>query len=72
MRLGITITPLSCLNLLRSKPRRAAWMGHAALSLLTSPWAACVVDRVFPFEEIIETDLYLETNQQFGKIVVTV
>ena len=36
------------------------------------PWAACVVDRVFPFEEIIETDLYLETNQQFGKIVVTV
>jgi NADPH:quinone reductase-like Zn-dependent oxidoreductase len=47
-------------------------MGHAALSLLTSPWAACVVDRVFPFEEIIETDLYLETNQQFGKIVVTV
>ena len=31
-----------------------------------------VIDRVFPFNEIVESHRYLETNQQFGKIVVTV
>jgi NADPH:quinone reductase-like Zn-dependent oxidoreductase len=31
-----------------------------------------VIDRVFGFEEIIEVHRYLETNAQFGKIVVTI
>jgi NADPH:quinone reductase-like Zn-dependent oxidoreductase len=31
-----------------------------------------VVDRVFAFEDITEAHRYLETNQQFGKIVVLV
>ncbi len=31
-----------------------------------------VIDRIFPFDEIIEAHRYLETNGQFGKIVVTV
>ncbi len=31
-----------------------------------------VIDRVFPFDEMIEAHRYLETNGQFGKIVVTV
>jgi NADPH:quinone reductase len=31
-----------------------------------------IIDRVFPFEEIVEAHRYLESNVQFGKIVVTV
>jgi NADPH:quinone reductase-like Zn-dependent oxidoreductase len=30
-----------------------------------------VIDRVFPFEAIVEAHRYLETNGQFGKIVAT-
>jgi NADPH:quinone reductase-like Zn-dependent oxidoreductase len=30
-----------------------------------------VIDRIFPFEEIVEAHRYLETNDQFGKIVAT-
>jgi NADPH2:quinone reductase len=30
-----------------------------------------VIDRVFPFEQIVEAHRYLESNAQFGKIVVT-
>ena len=31
-----------------------------------------VIDRTFPFDEIVEAHRYLEQNNQFGKIVVTV
>ncbi|MEV1172443.1 zinc-binding dehydrogenase, partial [Nonomuraea sp. NPDC049784] len=31
-----------------------------------------VVDRVFPLEEIVQAHQYMESNAQFGKIVVTV
>jgi NADPH:quinone reductase-like Zn-dependent oxidoreductase len=31
-----------------------------------------IIDRVFPFERIVDAHRYLESNQQFGKIVVTV
>jgi NADPH:quinone reductase-like Zn-dependent oxidoreductase len=31
-----------------------------------------VIDRIFPFEEIVEANRYMESNQQIGKIVVTV
>jgi NADPH:quinone reductase-like Zn-dependent oxidoreductase len=31
-----------------------------------------IIDRTFPFEDIVEAHRYLESNQQFGKIVVTV
>lgn len=31
-----------------------------------------VIDRVFPLEQIVDAHRYLESNQQFGKIVVTV
>ena len=31
-----------------------------------------IIDKVFPFEEIVEVHRYLESNVQFGKIVVTV
>jgi NADPH:quinone reductase-like Zn-dependent oxidoreductase len=31
-----------------------------------------VIDRIFPLEQIVDAHRYLESNQQFGKIVVTV
>ena len=31
-----------------------------------------VIDRVFPFDQIVEATRYLESNQQIGKIVVTI
>jgi NADPH:quinone reductase-like Zn-dependent oxidoreductase len=31
-----------------------------------------IIDRVFSFDEIVEVHRYLETNAQFGKIVVTI
>ena len=30
-----------------------------------------IIDRTFPFERIVDAHRYLESNQQFGKIVVT-
>jgi len=30
-----------------------------------------IIDRVFPLDQIVEAHRYLESNQQFGKIVVT-
>jgi NADPH:quinone reductase-like Zn-dependent oxidoreductase len=31
-----------------------------------------VIDKVFPFNQIVEAHRYLESNQQFGKIVISV
>ena len=31
-----------------------------------------VIDRTFTFDEMVDAHRYLETNGQFGKIVVTV
>jgi NADPH:quinone reductase-like Zn-dependent oxidoreductase len=31
-----------------------------------------VIDRTFKFDEMVEVHRYLESNGQFGKIVVTV
>jgi NADPH:quinone reductase-like Zn-dependent oxidoreductase len=30
------------------------------------------IDRVFPFAQIVEAHRYMESNEQIGKIVVTV
>nr|WP_261398114.1 zinc-binding dehydrogenase [Pseudomonas sp. DR48] len=31
-----------------------------------------IIAKTFPFEQIVEAHRYVESNQQFGKIVVTV
>ena len=31
-----------------------------------------VIDRIFPFDDMVEAHRYLESSQQFGKIVVKV
>ena len=42
------------------------------LAGLTSGELAPVIARKFKFDEIVEAHRYLESNQQFGKVVVTV
>jgi len=31
-----------------------------------------MIDKIFDFDQIVEAQRYLESNQQFGKIVVTI
>jgi NADPH:quinone reductase-like Zn-dependent oxidoreductase len=31
-----------------------------------------IIAKVFPFDQIVEAHRYLEANQQFGKVVVSV
>ncbi|MDX3100567.1 zinc-dependent alcohol dehydrogenase family protein [Nonomuraea angiospora] len=51
-----------------SRMRRAA--AFVASGLRTGAFHA-VVDRVFPLEEIVQAHRHMESNTQFGKIVVT-
>ncbi|MFN3400895.1 MAG: zinc-binding dehydrogenase, partial [Ferrovibrio sp.] len=53
-------------------PLRRAAAKAFILQGLESGALTPVIDRVFPFEEIVEAHRYLESNAQFGKIVVTV
>jgi NADPH:quinone reductase-like Zn-dependent oxidoreductase len=39
---------------------------------LKAGWLKPVIARTFPFEQIVEAHRFLESNEQFGKIVVTV
>lgn len=39
---------------------------------LAGGWLQPVISKIFPFEEIVEAHRYLESNDQLGKIVVTV
>ena len=39
---------------------------------LTSGKLKPIIAKTFPLEDIVEAHRYLESNQQFGKIVVTV
>jgi NADPH:quinone reductase-like Zn-dependent oxidoreductase len=57
------------------------WLGHAAVKSsaveyivkgLASGALRPVIDRTFKFDEMVDAHRYLETNEQFGKIVVTV
>jgi NADPH:quinone reductase-like Zn-dependent oxidoreductase len=53
-------------------PARRAAAVEFVLKGLESGALKPVVDRTFEFDEIVEAHRYLETNGQFGKIVVTV
>jgi NADPH:quinone reductase-like Zn-dependent oxidoreductase len=53
-------------------PRRRAAAKAFILQGLENGALKPVIDRVFPFEQIVEAHRYLESNAQFGKIVVTV
>lgn len=54
------------------KPDRFAQVRDVILHGLAQGHLEPVIARTFPFEEIVEAHRYLESNQQIGKIVVTV
>ncbi|WP_296228474.1 zinc-dependent alcohol dehydrogenase family protein [Ralstonia sp. UBA689] len=53
-------------------PAKLAAAKRFILDGLASGALKPVIDRVFPLEQIVDAHRYLESNQQFGKIVVTV
>ncbi|MGK9166201.1 zinc-dependent alcohol dehydrogenase family protein [Inquilinus limosus] len=53
-------------------PARLDRAKHFILEGLADGSLKPVIDRVFPFDQIVEAHRYLEANQQIGKIVVTV
>jgi NADPH2:quinone reductase len=53
-------------------PQRLARARDFILHHLASGALKPIIDKVFPFDQIVEAHRYLESNQQFGKIVVTV
>jgi NADPH:quinone reductase-like Zn-dependent oxidoreductase len=55
-----------------SRPERFAHVQDVILRGLAGGQLKPVIARTFPFEQIVEAHRYLESNQQVGKIVVTV
>ncbi|WP_344838210.1 zinc-binding dehydrogenase [Nonomuraea dietziae] len=51
----------------RAATRAAAFVASGAAQRAFRP----VVDRLFPLEEIVRAHQHMESNTQFGKIVVT-
>jgi NADPH:quinone reductase-like Zn-dependent oxidoreductase len=55
-----------------SNPQRLALAKQFIVNALSSGKLKPLVAKVFPFEQIVEAHRYMESNQQIGKIVVTV
>jgi len=55
-----------------SDPARLERARRFVLDGLSSGVLKPVIDKVFPLEQIVDAHRYLESNQQFEKIVVTV
>ncbi len=55
-----------------NKPERYARAQNLVLRGLAEGRLVPVIAKIFPFEQIAEAHRYLESNQQLGKIVVTV
>ena len=53
-------------------PKRLQRGKHYIYQGLESGRLKPIIDRTFPLEEIVEAHRYMESNQQKGKIVVTV
>lgn len=53
-------------------PDRLAAAKSFILNGIASGALRPVIDRIFALDEIVDAHRYLESNQQFGKIVVTV
>ncbi len=52
-------------------PKRLAAAKNFIIDGLTSNALRPVIGKTFPFEQIVDAHRYLESNEQFGKIVVT-
>ena len=57
---------------LYSKPDRFATAVADIMAGLADSSLTPIIDRVFAFDDFVEAHRYLESNQQFGKIVVSV
>jgi len=53
-------------------PERLARGKQFIYSGLESGFLKPIIDRTFPLEQIVDAHRYMESNQQKGKIVVTV
>jgi NADPH:quinone reductase-like Zn-dependent oxidoreductase len=66
-----TIKVYSLSNITGDEARRNAAVQYI-LKGLASGALKPAIDRKFKFDEMVEVHLYLESNGQFGKVVVTV
>jgi NADPH:quinone reductase len=58
--------------LITTNPKRMATAKKWILEHLESGALKPVIARVFPFHQMVEAHRYMESNEQIGKIVVTV
>ena len=70
-RLQVTGTGLRGRSLEEKLALTAQFKRHV-LPHLTSGSMKPIVDRIFPLEEVVEAHRYMETNANFGKIVLTI
>lgn len=68
---GLTVRGYTLFEIVKH-PERLARGKHFIYSGLESGILKPVIDRTFPLESIVEAHRYMESNQQKGKIVVTV
>jgi NADPH:quinone reductase-like Zn-dependent oxidoreductase len=68
---GLTIRGYTLFEFTRD-PLKLATAKDAIYGWLESAQLKPVIGKTFPFEQIVEAHRYLESNQQLGKIVVTV
>jgi NADPH:quinone reductase-like Zn-dependent oxidoreductase len=66
--LTMTVFRLDFVN----RPEEFAHAKHFLDAHLSSGALKPAIDRVFPFADVIEAHLYMESNRHFGKIVLTV
>ena len=71
IRKGISFTGYTVWQILRHADRRERGRSFV-LTGLADGTLTPVIDRIFPFEEAVEAHRYMESNEQFGKIVMAV
>lgn len=68
---GLTMRGYTLFEILND-PIRFERAKHDILEALSSGKLKPILDKTFPLNQIVEAHRYLESNQQFGKIVVTI
>ena len=68
---GLTVRGYTLFEIVRN-PERLARGKQFVYSGLESGALKPIIDRTFPLESIVDAHRYMESNQQKGKIVVTV
>jgi len=71
LRKGLTVRGYTLFELVRQPATLERIKGYISVRLASGRLKPAI-DRTFPLEEIVEAHRYMESNQQNGKIVVTV